>query len=666
MEPVQEDLVLLASNPARFLEPQETDRVQVLSSLQAIFGQVKLVEPSPSPLEKLLVDGFDVEQIWEQIQLVNTPLLAHVAKDVSRIVDGADSIVGSSASLYRSAAPSEQDADDIARDAEDVDDEESDDDVDESENDVSDENPGGADDDEDIDADSDGDAKDQNDESIESASAHGKKLKTGKEREDRNKTSKKGNRSAVDDDFFRLSDMQSFLDAEDAREMRRNRKLQADTSKYSEDEDTEEDDDDDDLNEIDMFGNIGDEDEDETAKSMTYSEFFGDRRSGPNRAEPDNEDDFEDVDVDGDVHDDSSDVSDTAEAAEDSDADLVDKGAVDMTAPASDALNPAEMSRFQRQQLRMREEIAKLEEVNVGDKPWQLAGEVQAGARPLDSLLQEDLDFDVTTAPAPDITEEVTQSLEDTIKQRIRDHVFDDVERKVDPKRLGTFATSGSSKVELNSEQSSVGLGDIYADEFQRKANNITTSAAEEKLSKEHEEIDGLLGSLYQQLNALTNFNYTPRAAEIEVQTISNIPAIAMEEATPGARDGGAGAGGATRLAPEEVHDKKKKDGGVAKADDEKSKTDKKRERRAKKKAKHLKRVAEETKEREKANAGVQMSKKTALKKLAGNKNTTIIKGDRKRMSSAAVFKELGQPAAENPSTKKRKKEISAGSAFRL
>lgn len=46
--------------------------------------------------------------------------------------------------------------------------------------------------------------------------------------------------------------------------------------------------------------------------------------------------------------------------------------------------------------------------------------------------------------------------------------------------------------------------------------------------------------------------------------------------------------GGTTRLAPEEVHDKQKKEGGVAKADGEKSKTDKKRERRAKKKTKHV------------------------------------------------------------------------------
>lgn len=63
------------------------------------------------------------------------------------------------------------------------------------------------------------------------------------------------------------------------------------------------------------------------------------------------------------------------------------------------------------------------------------------------------------------------------------------------------------------------------------------------QLTKDHEEINAMLGDLYTQLNALTNFNYTPRVAEIDVQTISNIPVIAMEEATPGARDGAAGVG---------------------------------------------------------------------------------------------------------------------------
>ena len=38
-----------------------------------------------------------------------------------------------------------------------------------------------------------------------------------------------------------------------------------------------------------------------------------------------------------------------------------------------------------------------MEEAALAEKSWQLTGEVQARARPLDSLLQEDLEFEQQT-----------------------------------------------------------------------------------------------------------------------------------------------------------------------------------------------------------------------------------------------------------------------------
>ena len=40
--------------------------------------------------------------------------------------------------------------------------------------------------------------------------------------------------------------------------------------------------------------------------------------------------------------------------------------------------------------------------------------------------------------------------------------------------------------VELDSEKSKQGLGDIYADEFAKQASNKTATAAEEKLEQQH------------------------------------------------------------------------------------------------------------------------------------------------------------------------------------
>ena len=70
---------------------------------------------------------------------------------------------------------------------------------------------------------------------------------------------------------------------------------------------------------------------------------------------------------------------------------------------------------------------------------------MSAGARPLNSALEVDLDFERAVRPPPQPTEEVTVSIEDLIKKRIVDHNFDDVPRIALPtpeKRRKTFELS--------------------------------------------------------------------------------------------------------------------------------------------------------------------------------------------------------------------------------
>jgi U3 small nucleolar RNA-associated protein MPP10 len=69
----------------------------------------------------------------------------------------------------------------------------------------------------------------------------------------------------------------------------------------------------------------------------------------------------------------------------------------------------------------LKERIAELEEVAMGDKPWHLVGEVPGASRPLNSALEIDMDYDTTNKPPPAPTEEATHSLEDMIKKRIAD-----------------------------------------------------------------------------------------------------------------------------------------------------------------------------------------------------------------------------------------------------
>ena len=68
-------------------------------------------------------------------------------------------------------------------------------------------------------------------------------------------------------------------------------------------------------------------------------------------------------------------------------------------------------------------QITLIESANLSDKPWQMIGEATDHTRPVNSLLEEDLDFEQMSRPAPVITEEKTRSLEDIVKQRIVDEV---------------------------------------------------------------------------------------------------------------------------------------------------------------------------------------------------------------------------------------------------
>lgn len=137
----------------------------------------------------------------------------------------------------------------------------------------------------------------------------------------------------------------------------------------------------------------------------------------------------------------------------------------------------------------------------LSGKAWQLTGEIEAQKRPENSLLEEYLQFDRTTrlrkwidenvrlkkrfdfCLAPTITTETTDSIEELIKQRIRDKVFDDVERK---KRTTPAQEMSAYKKEivLDHEKSQLSLAQVYEQEFVKKQNVKRIFNCEENVSQ--------------------------------------------------------------------------------------------------------------------------------------------------------------------------------------
>jgi len=306
------------------------------------------------------------------------------------------------------------------------------------------------------------------------------------------------------------------------------------------------------------------------------------------------------------------------------------------------------LSTFEKQQLEMKQKIKALEEQLVKPRSWELMGEATAISRPVDSLLEQDLDWEYAGKVPEPITAEVNKSLEDMIKQRIIDEAFDDVERKDKPDDAPKFVP----KDELSTEKSEAGLAEIYEKEYMAALTG-QDSAAEEKLRKEHEEITQMFSQLCLKLDSLSNFHFTPRPPRIEMSVSSNAPALALEEKVPMA------VSDQQLQAPQEVEGgsfaKKKAAAGNPIARSEMSQAERKAAFKAKKRArkKAAQKRAEEKKaqEREKAAMGLVPAKPEAA---AGGGQATALRKGKGGSSKTAMQATMAAAAARIKDSSKK------------
>lgn len=209
-------------------------------------------------------------------------------------------------------------------------------------------------------------------------------------------------------------------------------------------------------------------------------------------------------------------------------------------------------SAHERRKAQIAEEIRKLEAANVAKRDWQLSGEARAADRPVNALLEEDLDFERAGKPVPVITAEISESIEELIKRRILAHDFQDIiRRRPDDLATGSGSRRGKLDFELDDAKSKKGLAEEYEEEYSKRNDPNFVDIKDEKLEKEQKEIERLWKEVSAQLDSLSSWNFRPKRAAPTMDIRVDAPAITMEDARPSA---GGEVAGASQLAPQEVY----------------------------------------------------------------------------------------------------------------
>ncbi|KAJ9156181.1 U3 small nucleolar ribonucleoprotein MPP10 [Pleurostoma richardsiae] len=285
-----------------------------------------------------------------------------------------------------------------------------------------------------------------------------------------------------------------------------------------------------------------------TANDIFYKDFFapppkkgkkGDKQKRPRHVEHSQADEADVeramADVRRDLFEDLSEHSDSEDALSD-----VSAG------------NPkSRRSAHERRQAKLADEIRRLEAELVAKRAWTMSGEASAVDRPMNSLLEEDLEFEHAGKPVPVITESVSEDIEEMIKRRLLADELDELVRRRPTADLPASTRRGL--VELDDTKAQQSLAEIYEEEAVKDANPDTyVSKADEKLQREEKEIEQMWKEVSAKLDALSSWHYKPKPAAPSLTVVADVATVAMEDAQPTTAQGVSG--GASMVAPQEVY----------------------------------------------------------------------------------------------------------------
>ncbi|KIW85749.1 hypothetical protein Z517_01141 [Fonsecaea pedrosoi CBS 271.37] len=190
------------------------------------------------------------------------------------------------------------------------------------------------------------------------------------------------------------------------------------------------------------------------------------------------------------------------------------------------------MSTHEKQRAAIAAEIRRLEAANVAKRDWTLSGEARAADRPLNSLIEEDMEFERVGKPVPVVTAEVSEDIEQLIKRRILAREFDEVVRR-HPDSLGAANETRRGRVEVDDTKPQSGLAEIYEQDHLRATDPGYVDKRSAATKKQHEEISRLWKEVSSQLDLLSNLHFKPKRVEVEIKAVEDRPTISMEDARP-------------------------------------------------------------------------------------------------------------------------------------
>ena len=203
---------------------------------------------------------------------------------------------------------------------------------------------------------------------------------------------------------------------------------------------------------------------------------------------------------------------------------------------------PSNKSNYTREKEKLQSRIEELEKDNMAEKRWEMSGEVSSKFRPDNSLLEGYMKHQ-SNPGVPRITEEATEELEDLIRRRARDELWDDPVRREKPQEK---RYNYSIPKQVDTQKSQLGLAEVYEQEFLKQTAATSNILRTEEQTME-DEIKVMMKEVFGKLDALSNFRYTPKPFKYEPIVIKNVPVVSVEEVIPTAMST------SDRLAPEEI-----------------------------------------------------------------------------------------------------------------